>query len=264
METPIYPLRVARSVFARDSERVFLPLLIIGAALVLAGIASQYAIGRVMSPTGATMILGLLSGSGALLFLAGLFLTWFYRDPDRKPRGGLVSPADGKVIIIDQQDDKHVGRALRIAIFMSPIDVHVNRVPTSARLLGIHHSPGGYLPAFKKESERNERLTTNWHATGEDDDGLPVGTPFTLVQIAGTLARRIVPWKKTGQTLARGERYGMIKFGSRVDLYLPPDVEPCVKIGQRVKAGETMMAKAVGQATKSPPSLEDEVVPQTV
>lgn len=242
-QTPINAFQVRESVLARDAERPILQLLIIGLALVLAGIAAQYAIGLMMSPAGARGMLIVLSGSGVLLMLAAGFLTWFYRDPERQGSGGLLCPADGKVIIVDEQDDPDLGPSRRIAIFMSPLDVHVNRVPTGARLEESRHHPGGYLPAFRKESERNERFVTLWRATGENEDGLGKDERFKLVQIAGTLARRIVPYVEAGATLKAGERYGIIKLGSRVDIYLPMHVEPTVRPGARVKAGKSVIAR---------------------
>lgn len=241
---------------ARDTERQILPLVIIGVALVVAGFATQLAIGRMMSPIGARVLLLILSGSGGVLLVIALLLTGFYRDPQRSGSGGLLSPADGKVILVDEHDDEHVGKARRIAIFMSPLDVHVNRVPTSAELLSLHHHPGGYLPAFQKESEQNERLTTLWRATGEEDDDLSVGTPFKLVQIAGALARRIVPWEEPGARLNRGDRYGIIKLGSRVDLYLPAEVEIDVRPGDRVKAGQSVIAH-MGKTAPEPPETQE-------
>ncbi len=245
---------------ARDAERQILPFVIIGAGLVLAGLATQFAIGRMMTPSGAQVILWALSGSGGLLLVIALLLVGFYRDPERTGRGGLLSPADGKVILVDERDDDHVGRARRIAIFMSPLDVHVNRVPTSAQLLSLQHDPGGYLPAFRKESERNERLTTLWRSTGEDEDGLGDGAPFKLVQIAGALARRIVPWEKPGARLHRGARYGIIRLGSRVDVYLPEHVEVQVRPGDRVKAGKSVIAHAGKTAPEAPAVQEKPVV----
>lgn len=246
---------------ARDTERQILPLVIIGAALIIAGFAMQAAIGATMTAMGARALLAILSGSGAVLVFIALLLVGFYRDPQRSGTGGLLSPADGKVIFVEECNDTHVGAACRIAIFMSPLDVHVNRVPTSGRLLSRLHEAGGYRPAFRKESELNERLTTHWRATGDEPDELPDGTPFKMVQIAGSMARRIVPWILDGEVLKRGDRFGIIKFGSRVDLYLPATVTPQVKAGSRVKAGKSVVATVGPSPARS--NLRREAVAQT-
>ncbi len=246
---------------ARDTERQILPLVIIGAALIIAGFAMQAAIGATMSPMGARALLAILSGSGAVLVLIALLLVGFYRDPQRSGSGGLLSPADGKVIFVEECNDDHVGAACRIAIFMSPLDVHVNRVPTSGRLLSRVHAAGGYRPAFRKESELNERLTTYWEATGAAPDELRDGTPFKMVQIAGSMARRIVPWIADGEVLNRGDRFGIIKLGSRVDLYLPATVTPQVKAGSRVKAGKSVVATVAASNDRSPTRPEPAAQP---
>ena len=160
---------------------------------------------------------------------------WFYRDPERTPQGdGWVSPADGKVIeLIEDAEDPYAGRTTKIGIFMSGFDVHVNRFPTDGTIEEIRYVPGKKWFAIEpKASELNERLYVG------------VATDLgrtTLVQIAGIMARRIVYYKKCGNTLARGERYGMIKLGSKVDIYLPASVRPAVKVGDRVRAGESII-----------------------
>jgi phosphatidylserine decarboxylase len=156
-------------------------------------------------------------------------MVWFFRDPDRTPEEGrLVSAADGVVQSIEVQAD---GRT-RVAVFMNPLDVHVNRAPAAGRVVSVEHRPGGYRPAFDKDSERNERMV--WTLDSE------LG-PLTVVQIAGVLVRRIVPYHRPGRALAQGERLGLIRFGSRVDVYLPAGVAPAVRVGQRVRAGETRL-----------------------
>ncbi|WBB50438.1 phosphatidylserine decarboxylase [Verrucosispora sp. WMMA2044] len=164
-----------------------------------------------------------------LATLTGLML-WFFRDPEREPAQGLVlSPADGFVQRIDSRPD---GRT-RISIFMSPLDVHVNRAPCDGLVVSVERVAGGYLPAFNKDSERNERVVWRLDTTlGE----------LEFVQIAGTVARRIVPYRSAGEAVRRGERMGLIRFGSRVDVYLPPDVTPTVTVGQRTRAARTPLA----------------------
>lgn len=185
-----------------------------------------------------------LTGLGVLLFqpLAWLglcltgFLAWFYRDPDREipdEPGILVSPADGKVIEVGPFDHPFTGSCTRVGIFMSPLDVHVNRTPCDGRVAFLEYVPGKKLMAFEpKASEVNERFYM-----GLDTESGPVMT----VQIAGFLARRIATSVKKGDILVRGSRYGMIKFGSRVDVYFPEDIRPSVEVGQRVRAGKTQI-----------------------
>lgn len=167
---------------------------------------------------------------------------WFYRDPDRTPPDDpdvWVSPADGKVVEIEETTDTYAGRTTKIGIFMNALDVHVNRFPASGEIEGIIHIPGKKWFAFApKASEINERLYV--HAL------TPHGKT-TMVQIAGIVARRIVCYKKIGDALARGERYGMIQLGSKVDLYLPEGVVPSVRVGDRLKAGKSAIGVVNGK-----------------
>lgn len=156
-------------------------------------------------------------------------MLWFFRDPERPPGDGRVlAAADGVVQAVDRGSD---GRT-RIATFMSPLDVHVNRAPLAGTVTSVEHHAGGYLPAFNKDSERNERLI--WHFDTEIGD-------VELVQIAGTLVRRIVPYHAPGTKVERGERIGLIRFGSRVDVYLPPGISPAVTVGDHTQAGVTRL-----------------------
>jgi phosphatidylserine decarboxylase len=165
-----------------------------------------------------------------VLALAVLMLN-FFRDPERMPGPGLVAPADGVVQSIDTWPD---GR-IRVATFMNPFNVHVNRAPLDARILSVEHVPGKFVPAFDKESDRNERVV--WHFETEIGD-------VEVVQIAGAVARRIVPYLAAGDKVQKGERFGMIRLGSRVDVYLPPGVAPAVAVGDAMVAGETTLARA--------------------
>ena len=168
-----------------------------------------------------------------LLPLLALVL-WFFRDPERSTSAGsgcFVSPADGKVVEVGPAFHPFVGNATRVGIFMSPLDVHVNRAPFAGTVAHLEYVPGARWMAFDpKASERNERFFVGLDTTAG---------PVIITQIAGFLARRIVCRLSRGDRLERGERYGMIKLGSRVDLYLPPAVECVVAVGQRVRAGET-------------------------
>lgn len=160
---------------------------------------------------------------------------WFYRDPERVPddSAGWISPADGRVVEIEEADHEYTGKAIKIGIFMNGLDVHVNRFPTAGRVEYIKYVPGKkWFAIAPKASEVNERF----YVGGESENGR-----FLLVQIAGILARRIVCRVRRGDTLDRGQRYGMIKLGSKVDVYLPSSVVPVVKIGSKVIAGETVI-----------------------
>ncbi|WP_345575335.1 phosphatidylserine decarboxylase [Nonomuraea rosea] len=164
-----------------------------------------------------------------LAALTGMML-WFFRDPERQPaEGGVLCPADGVVQSMDPAPD---GRT-RVSIFMGPLNVHVNRAPCSGTVTTIEHIPGGHLPAFDKDSERNERVV--WHVNTRLGD-------LEFIQIAGAVARRIVPYASVGETVRRGDRIGLIRFGSRVDVYLPPGLMPAVSLGQHVRAGRTPLA----------------------
>jgi phosphatidylserine decarboxylase len=188
-------------------------------------------------PTAATAAVSLLrarrSGRWAAVAVPATALTagmlWFFRDPEREITDArVVSPADGVVQSIMPWKD---GRT-RVAIFMSPLNVHVNRAPLSGTVASVEHIPGGYVPAFNKESEHNERVV--WHFDTEIGD-------VEVVQIAGAVARRIVPYVPRGCKVEQGERIGLIRFGSRVDIYLPEGVEPAVEVGQKTTAGVTRL-----------------------
>ncbi|MTE21590.1 phosphatidylserine decarboxylase [Streptomyces sp. TRM43335] len=156
-------------------------------------------------------------------------MLWFFRDPEREiAQGRVISPADGVVQSIMPWKD---GRT-RVAIFMSPLNVHVNRAPLAGTVTSVEHVPGGYVPAFNKESENNERVV--WHFDTELGD-------IEMVQIAGAVARRIVPYVEQGAKVEQGERIGLIRFGSRVDLYLPEGVEVDVEVGRPTTAGVTRL-----------------------
>ncbi|ACZ88782.1 phosphatidylserine decarboxylase [Streptosporangium roseum] len=156
-------------------------------------------------------------------------MLWFFRDPERTPGSArILSPADGVVQSIDPWPD---GRT-RVAIFMSPLDVHVNRAPLAGTVTSVEHVAGGFVPAFNKDSDKNERVV--WHLDTALGD-------IELVQIAGAVARRIVPYLAAGAKVAKAERIGLIRLGSRVDLYLPEGIVPAVSVGQRTVAGVTAL-----------------------
>jgi phosphatidylserine decarboxylase len=175
----------------------------------------------------------------SLLFLLfSLFIVYFFRDPERVvPTGDdlILSAADGKVISIKPIDDvEFIGKeGTLISVFMSVFDVHVNRIPIAGQVHYVKYNKGKFLPAFEdKASLENE----------QNELGLDTSRgKIILKQIAGIIARRIVCKVKTGDAVKTGERFGMIKFGSRVDLFLPKDAEITIKLHQKVKGGETVI-----------------------
>jgi len=181
----------------------------------------------------------------ALAFVAAFaFVLYFFRDPSRRiPEGPglLVAPADGRVVeVSDVAEDEFLqSRALKIAIFMSPLNVHVNRVPCDGRVETVAHRPGRYYNASTRAaSVENEALTL---VLGDVEKR----TRVLVRQVAGAVARRIVCQAREGDRVRRGERYGMIKFGSRVEVFVPADAdfEPAVALGQAVRAGETVLGR---------------------
>jgi len=176
-------------------------------------------------------------------FFLGLtvFMAFFFRDPERKiPEGNsiFVSPADGKVILIKDVYEKDYlkSESKMVSIFMSLFDVHVNRAPCDGKVSLINHSAGRFVVAYK-DTASIENENTVMILDGKNGKIL-------VRQVAGFLARRIVCRVKIGDTLKHGERYGMIKFGSRLDVYLPKDSEVKVSLGDKVKAGETVIGVA--------------------
>ena len=181
--------------------------------------------------------------AGSLLAILTVAVTAFFRDPKRVVPAGdnlVVSPADGKVVsIADLNGDPMFGDSVtRVSIFLSPLDVHINRIPIAGTIEEIKYQSGKFLAAYKEEaSRRNEQ-----NALRIVD---PRGRHLGVVQIAGVLARRIVCRVKRGEQLARGDRFGLIMFGSRTDTYLPAGCRVEVKEGQRVKGGETILGRFV-------------------
>jgi phosphatidylserine decarboxylase len=174
----------------------------------------------------------------AALGLLGGFFAYFFRDPDRDVPTDpslVVAPADGRVMIAGPSDGRWAppGDWKQVTIFLSPMDVHVNRTPVSGRITRIDYRPGKFLPAYDEGSNDNE-LNEIWI----DHDGQTV----VVRQVVGILARRIVCRVSAGQTLARGERIGLMKFGSRMDVFLPAHAELRIGVGERVVAGETVLA----------------------
>jgi len=180
-----------------------------------------------------------LGGWSLLFWGLAVFVIQFFRDPPRHapPEPGIaVSPADGRVLLVQKARDPYLQRdALKVSVFMNVINVHSNRSPVEGIVKQRWYHGGKFLNAsLDKSSDENER-TALWIRT---DDGFDL----TCVQVAGFVARRILCYANVGDRLARGQRYGFIRFGSRVDLYLPVGTVPRVSIGDKVTAGETVFA----------------------
>lgn len=177
--------------------------------------------------------------SGCFFVLATLFVCWFFRDPDRQApldENSLISPADGKVIIADNHAvcEYFSDPCVKISIFMNVLNVHVNRVPFDGVVEKVVYHPGKFMNAsFDKASIHNERNALIIKTTD--------GIRFAVVQIAGLIARRIVNCAAQGDLLKKGARYGMIQFGSRLDLYLPANFNVAVKVGDKTIAGKTII-----------------------
>lgn len=196
----------------------------------------------------ATVVLFLIwNPLGWLGVIVSLWCVWFFRDPDRiTPRraGALISAADGVVCaIVSAPPPPELGLSpeprVRVSVFLNIFDVHVNRVPADGTITALNYRPGKFINAsFDKASEDNERMAVAMK--------LADGRDVAFVQIAGLIARRIKCDLKVGQSVAAGERFGIIRFGSRTDMYLPAGYAPTVTVGQRVFGGETVVADMAG------------------
>jgi phosphatidylserine decarboxylase len=218
---PVFEERLT-GLLAPDAYRFALPLLV-GGALLLAigwGVAGWLALGL------------------------GAFVTAFFRNPPRLVPPGertLVAPADGRVIAVDEIELPGGEKALRIGIFLSVFDVHVNRAPIAGRVVALERSGDAYLAAFDPKAEtRNVRLDMTLE--------LPTGERVRVAQITGLIARRIVCHAEVGEWLPRGSRYGLIRFGSRTDLVLPAASRALVARGDRVRGGASVVAELPGAA----------------
>ncbi len=188
-----------------------------------------------------TLILALLDwGFLAFLFLLlTLFVVYFFRDPERHPSaddGDVIAPADGKVVFVGEVMEERFFKeeVQKISIFMSVFDVHVNRAPCSGKVVDLYYSKGEFLNAsLDKASLQNEQAGIFMQAEN--------GKHVLFVQVAGLIARRIISYPQIGDNLKQNERYGLIRFGSRVDVYLPKGSDVKVRIGDRTVAGETVI-----------------------
>jgi phosphatidylserine decarboxylase len=180
----------------------------------------------------------------AIIFLACVFFSlYFFRDPERvtpSEPNVIISPADGVVVDdggVELDDQLYLkGAARKISIFMSPLNVHVNRVPYSGKVTEIRYNPGRFMPADKDKASFDNEQTAMLVKTEK-------GWSYACIQIAGTVARRILNFKEVGDPLDRGDRFGLIQFGSRVDVYLPAKFKLTVNRGQKVTAGETVIGE---------------------
>lgn len=190
-----------------------------------------------------TMLLTLMSRRRWLALFSALLLGWifyFFRDPERIPISAapefIIAPADGRVTDIDLVEEPHFiqGRARRVTVFMSIFDVHVQHSPYSGVVASVYYQPGSFAPAFLKDTHDNESNLIGLET--------PHGR-IAVKQIAGILARRIVCWVESGDEVITGQRLGLIRFGSRVDLLLPPAAKVLVSVGQQVYGGQTIVAR---------------------
>lgn len=175
--------------------------------------------------------------TGAILVLLALFVFSFFRDPERaipQDAGAVVSPADGKVVVVT--DEENAGRrGKRLSIFLAVWNVHVNRAPAAGTITRLEYRSGKFFAAWDARCSLQNEQNVFTLAT-------PAGH-LEFKQIAGWIARRVVSWKKAGDLVARGERIGLVRFGSRVDLWLPEDAELLVRVGQNVKGGSSVLAR---------------------
>lgn len=173
--------------------------------------------------------------AGGVGVIATLFIAWFFRDPERVIPADdrlVVSPADGKVVVVEPRED---GAGTQVSIFLSVFDVHVNRAPVGGKVTAVEYRRGKFMAAnVRRASIENEQNVLTFESAAG---------PIICKQIAGLIARRIVCWVEAGSQLARGARFGLIKFGSRVDLLLPPGVRVDVSPGDRVKGGESVIGR---------------------
>ena len=194
-----------------------------------------------------TALIWLLAGPiiGVPLLLLSGFLLFFFRDPERvhnAPPSAVLSPADGRVMVAGAPTGEATppGRWQQISIFLSPMDVHVNRIPVSGRVTRVEYHPGRFLPAYKKESgDLNERSEITVDHNGQ---------PIVFRQIVGVLARRVVCRTREGAEVKAGERFGVMKFGSRMDVFVPLDAAIHVRVGQMVVGGVTVIATLTSPA----------------
>jgi phosphatidylserine decarboxylase len=194
---------------------------------------------------GGALVIGLAAGAvlgwpfSVPFLLLTAFFAFFFRDPPRRSPAGdqfVLSPADGRVLVSGAAtpDASPEGTWQQISIFLSPMDVHVNRIPASGRVTRVTYSPGRFLPAYKHDAATANERSEIWIDQG--------GQMIVARQIVGMLARRVVCRVKAGADVRAGDRYGIMKFGSRMDIFLPTDATIRVQVGEMVRGGETVIA----------------------
>jgi phosphatidylserine decarboxylase len=194
---------------------------------------------------GGALLVAVVSGAAISWLLAtpfvalAAFFAFFFRDPDRSPPSDakvVLSPADGRVLVAGPAtpDAAPPGSWLQISIFLSPMDVHVNRIPASGRVTRVSYTPGRFLPAYRHDAATANERSEIWI----DDEGQTI----VARQIVGILARRVVCRVQAGAEVRAGDRFGIMKFGSRMDVFVPPTAEITVHVGQMVRGGETVIA----------------------
>jgi phosphatidylserine decarboxylase len=177
---------------------------------------------------------------GVVLLVVAAAVTLFFRDPDRQPPSdaeAVLSPADGRVVVAGapQPGAAPAGEWQQVSIFLSPLDVHVNRLPVGGRVTRVEYRPGKYLPAYRGEAGAENERNEIWVDRG--------GTTVVFRQITGVLVRRVVCRVRPGDDVRAGQRFGVMKFGSRIDVFLPTSARLVVARGMRVRAGETIIAR---------------------
>lgn len=195
--------------------------------------------------------------AGAILVFLAAFTFYFFRNPERiipQEPGLVVSPADGRVVVV--KDEENEGRpGKRISIFLAVWNVHVNRSPAEGRITRLEYRPGEFLAAMRERASLDNEANIFWLETPEGQ--------MVFKQIAGLIARRVVSWKKAGDIVERGERIGLVRFGSRMDLWLPSGAQILVAVGDHVKGGSSVVARWAGNRDIAY-AAEEELVPAEI
>lgn len=202
-----------------------------------------YTFGLPVLAVGIVLYLLHSNAAAVVAVLLSLFVFSFFRNPERvipSQPGAVVSPGDGRVVVVTDED--HAGRpGKRVSIFLAVWNVHVNRSPAAGTITKMEYRPGKFLAAMRERAsvENEQNIFTLSTDAGE----------IVFKQIAGLIARRVVSWKKTGEKVARGERIGLVRFGSRVDLWVPKEAEILVRVGENVKGGSSVLARWPAKST---------------